>query len=54
MKINSTREAHMSWYKKTPIKHPPKSKTHTPHKPSPSTEKAMQEAKKTGPKNENK
>jgi hypothetical protein len=43
----------MSWFKKTPAKNPPKSK-HTvhPQKTSPISEKAMKEAKKTGPKND--
>ena len=53
MRVSNIKEVHMSWYKKSPVKHPPKPKPQTPHKPIPSTETAMQEAKKTGPKNEN-
>jgi hypothetical protein len=50
MRITSTREAHMSWFKKTPPKNPPKPKnTVHPHKTSPITQKHMDEAKKTGP-----
>ena len=48
MKI-TTKELHMSWYnKKTPTKHPKTPHT-PPHRTSPITEKALQEAKKTRP-----
>jgi len=40
----------MSWFKHTPPKHPPLKKHHSyPHRISPSTEKAKEEAKSTGP-----
>ena len=41
----------MSWFKHSPPKYPPAQKHHSvPHRTSPSTEKMMDEAKKTGPK----
>jgi hypothetical protein len=41
----------MSWFKRSPPKHPPAQKQHlAPHRTSPATEKMMDEAKKTGPK----
>ena len=41
----------MSWFKHSPPKYPPAQKHHSvPHRTSPSTEKMMHEAKKTGPK----
>jgi hypothetical protein len=50
MRITNTREVHMSWFKKAPVKNPPKPKnTVHPHKTSPISEKALKEAKKTGP-----
>lgn len=50
MKITNNREAQMSWFKKSPVKNPPKPKnTVHPHKTSPITQKHMEEAKKTGP-----
>jgi hypothetical protein len=50
MKITNNREAHMSWFKKAPVKHPPKPKnTPHPHRNSPISQKHMDAAKKTGP-----
>lgn len=40
----------MSWFKRSPPKHPPHRTSHQPHRTSPATEKMMDEAKKTGPK----
>ena len=41
----------MSWFKHSPPKYPPSQKHYsTPHRTSPATEKMMDEAKKTGPK----
>ena len=41
----------MSWFKHTPPKHPPhRTTSNQPHRTSPATEKMMDEAKKTGPK----
>jgi hypothetical protein len=39
----------MSWFKRSPPKHPPATKNHQPpHRTSPAAEKAMEEAKRTG------
>lgn len=41
----------MSWFKRSPLKNPPKEKPHLgPHRTSPISEKILKEAKKTGPK----
>ena len=40
----------MSWFKHTPPKHPPQRAVQQPHCTSPTSEKMMQEAKKTRPK----
>lgn len=40
----------MSWFKRSPPKHPPYRPHAYPHRSSPATEKMMDEAKKTGPK----
>ena len=41
----------MSWFKHTPPKHPPhRTTSHQPYRTSPATEKAKEDAKKTGPK----
>ena len=48
MRISHYKELHMSWYKKSPVKHP--KTTHTPpHRTSPLSEKAIREAKRTSP-----
>ena len=40
----------MSWFKRSPPKHPPHRAASAPHRTSPATEKMMDEAKKTSPK----
>jgi len=40
----------MSWFKHSPPKYPPHRNHHQPHRTSPASEKMMDEAKKTGPK----
>jgi len=40
----------MSWFKRSPPKHPPYRTPSAPHRTSPTTEKMMDEAKKTRPK----
>jgi hypothetical protein len=49
MRITNTREAHMSWFKKAPVKNPPKPKPQVPHRITPATQKHMDEVKKKGP-----
>ena len=45
----------MSWFKRSPPKHPPVQKHHSqPHRNSPASEKMMEEAKATGPDKKNK
>lgn len=44
----------MSWFKKSPAKHPPHRPHSQPHRSSPATERMMDEAKKTSPKLETK
>lgn len=43
----------MSWFKRKPPKHPPLQKhTSSPHRSSPASERMMDEAKKTNPKDD--
>jgi hypothetical protein len=37
----------MSWFKRSPPKHPPHKTAQQPHRSSPATERMMDEAKKT-------
>lgn len=39
----------MSWFKRKPPKYPPHKPHTSPHRTSPSTEKTLDDAKKTGP-----
>jgi hypothetical protein len=40
----------MSWFKRSPPKHPPHRIAQQPHRSSPASQKSMDEAKKTSPK----
>ena len=45
----------MSWFKRSPPKHPPLKKHHPhPYRSSPASEKMMEEAKEIGPAKKNK
>ena len=40
----------MSWFKRIPHKHPPAPSVTAPHRTSPATDRALEEAKETSPK----
>ena len=40
----------MSWFKRIPHKHPPAPSATAPHRTSPATDRALEEAKETSPK----